>query len=37
MLILANPSRTCGGVDLMIRTNDLTHFAHHHWFVHGTY
>ena len=24
--MLANPSRSCGSVDLIITTNDLTHF-----------
>ena len=25
--MLANPSRSCGSVDSIIRTNDLTHFS----------
>ena len=25
--MLAKPSRSCGSLDLIIRTNDLTHFS----------
>ena len=35
MLMLANPSRSCGSVDSIIRTNDLTHFSPSSVFIHG--
>ena len=35
MLMLANPSRRCGSVDSIIRTNDLTHFNPFSVLTHG--
>ena len=35
MLMLANPSRSCGSGDSIIRTNDLTHFSPSSVFIHG--
>ena len=32
---VANPSKTCGSVDSIIRTNDLTHFNPSLVFMHG--
>ena len=33
--MLANPSSSCGSVDLIIKTNDLTHFNLSSAFMHG--
>ena len=33
--MLTNPSGSCGSIDSIVRTNDLTHFNQFSVFIHG--